>query len=79
MLTRNFKKLLRKQHTSRIRDFNKKYEGDGKNKTKEVTYYECKKSGHIQSEYPKLKFKKNRVAFKATWDNSSESENEKEQ
>ena len=37
MLIRNFKKFLRKQHTSRIRDFNKKYEGDGKKKTKKVT------------------------------------------
>ena len=26
MLTRNFKKFLRKQHTLRIKDFNKKYE-----------------------------------------------------
>ena len=57
MLTRNFKKFLRKQYSSRTRDFNKKYEGDGKKKTKEVTCYECKKSGHIRSECPKLKLK----------------------
>ena len=47
MITRNFKKCLRKQYTSRIRDFNKMYEGDSKKKTKEVTCYECKKPGHI--------------------------------
>ena len=47
MLTRNFKKFLRKQHTSRTRDFNKRYEGDSKKKTKEVTCYECKKPSHI--------------------------------
>ena len=29
MLIRNFKKFLRKQHTSRTRDFNKNYEGEG--------------------------------------------------
>ena len=84
MLTRNFKKFLRKQHTSRTRDFNKKYEGYGKKKTKEVTYYECKKLGHIKSECPKLKSKnkgakKRRKAFKATWDDSSELEKEEEQ
>ena len=71
MLIRNFKKFLRKQHTSRTRDFNKKCEGDGKKKTKEVTSYECKKPSHIQSEFPMLKFKNERAkdrkkAFKAT-------------
>ena len=53
-------------------------------KTKEVTSYECKKSGHIKSECPKLKFKNKgakdkKKAFKATWDNSSESELEEDQ
>ena len=75
---------MRKQHTSRIIDFNKKYEGDGKKKTKEITCYECKKSSHIRSECPKLKFKNKGVkerkkAFKAIWDDSSESEKEEEQ
>ena len=79
MLKRNFNKFLRKQHTSRTRDFNKKYKGDGKKKTKEVTCYECKKSGHIRSECPKLKFKNKgakdiKKAFKATWDDSSKLE-----
>ena len=71
MLTRNFKKFLRNQHTSRTKNLIKKYEGDGKKKTKEVTYYKCKKSGHIRSECPKLKSKNKGVkdrkkAFKAT-------------
>ena len=53
-------------------------------KTKEVTCYECKKSGHIKSECPKLKFKNKgakdkRKAFKATWDNSSEFKLEEDQ
>ena len=53
-------------------------------KTKEVTCYECKKPGHIKSECPKLKFKNKgakdkKKAFKATWDNSSESELEDDQ
>ena len=78
MVTRNFKKFLRKQHTSRIRDFNKKYEGEGKKKIKEVTCYECKKSGHIKSECPKLKFKKKGAkdrnkAFNTIWDDSFKS------
>ena len=53
-------------------------------KTKEVTCYECKKPSHIKSECPKLKFKNKgakdkKKAFKATWDNTSESEMEEEQ
>ena len=84
MLTRNFKKLLRIQHTSRTIYFNKKYEGEGKKKTKEVTCYECKKPGHIKSECSKLKFKnkrekKRKKTFKATWDDSSELKKEEEQ
>ena len=83
MLNRSFKKFLRNKHSLRTRDFNKKYEGEGKKKTKEVTCYECKKPGHIQSECPKLKFKnkgakERRKAFKATWDNSFESKKEEE-
>ena len=75
---------MRKKHSSRIRDFNKKYEGEGKKKFKEVTCYECKKPGHIRSECPKLKFKnkgakERRKAFKATWDDSSKLETEEEQ
>ena len=78
MLTRSFKKLLRKKYSSRTRDFNKKYEGESKKKTKEITCYECKKLGHIKSECPKLKSKnkwakERRKAFKVTWDDSSES------
>ena len=53
-------------------------------KIKYVTCYECKKPRHIRSEYPKLKFKKKgvkkmRKAFKAAWDDCSESENKEEQ
>ena len=77
MLTRNFKKFLRRQN------FHKKYEGDGKRKTKEVTCYECKKPGHIKSDCPKLKSKNKgakykKKAFNATCDDTSESEMEKE-
>ena len=84
MLTRNFNRFLKRKHLSRTREFNKKYEGEGKKKTKEVTCYECKKPGHIKSECPKLKFKNKgakdkKKAFKATWDDTSESEMEEEQ
>ena len=57
MLTRNFNRFLKRKLPSRSKHFNKKYEGEGKMKTKEVTCYECKKPGHIKSECPKLKFK----------------------
>ena len=71
MLTRNFNRFLKRKHPLRTRDFNKKYEGEGKKKTKEVTCYECKKSDYIKSECPKLKFKNEgakdkKKAFKAT-------------
>ena len=83
MLTRNFNSFLKRKHPSRTRDFNKKYEGEGKKKTKKVTCYECKKLGHIKSECPKLKSKNKgakdkKKAFKATWDNTFESEMEEE-
>ena len=72
MLTKNFNRFLKIKLPSRSKNFSKKYEGEGKMKTKEVTFYECKKSGHIKSEYPKLKFKNKgakdkKKAFKATW------------
>ena len=72
MLTKNFNRFLKRKLPSRLKNFNKKYEGEGKMKTKEVTFYECKKSGHIKSECPKLKFKNKgakdkKKAFKATW------------
>ena len=84
MLTRNFNRFLKKKHSSRIRYFNKKDEREDKKKIKEVTCYECKKSGHILSEYPKLKSKNKgakdrKKAFKATWDDSSEFKREEEQ
>ena len=84
MLTRNFNRFLKRKLPSKTKDFNKKYEGEGKKKTKEVTCYECKKLGHIKSECPKLKFKNKgakdkKRAFKATWDDTSESEIEEEQ
>ena len=79
MLTRNFNRFLKRKHPSRIRDFNQKYEGEGKKKTKEVTCYECKKPSHIRSECPKLKFKNKEAKdrkkpFKSTWDDKSKSE-----
>ena len=43
MLTRNFNRFLKRKLPSKTKDFNKKYEGEGKKKTKEVTCYECKK------------------------------------
>ena len=79
MLARNFNRFLKGKHSSRTRDFINKYEGESKKKTKEVTCYECKKPGHIKSECPKLKFKNKgakdkKKAFKATWDDTFESE-----
>ena len=70
MLTKNFKRFLKRKLPSRSKNFNKKYEGEGKMKTKEVTCYECKKPGHIESKCPKLKFKNKgakdkKKAFKA--------------
>ena len=84
MLTKKFNRFLKRKFPSRSKHLNKKYEGEGKMKTKEVTCYECKKPGHIKSECPKLKFKNKgakdkKKAFKAAWDNSSESKLEEDQ
>ena len=84
MLTKNFNRFLKRKFPSRSRHINKKTEGEGKMKTKEVTCYECKKPGHIKSEFSKLKYnnkgaKDKRKAFKVTWDNSSEFELEEDQ
>ena len=79
MLTREFKKYLRKKNFSRQRDFKK---NDGK-KSKEVICFECDKPGHIRNECPRLKFKgkganEKKKTFKATWDDSSKFEMEEE-
>ena len=78
MFTKNFSRFLKNKFPSKSKHF-KRHEGEGKMKTKEVTCYECKKPGHIKSECPKLKHKskgtkERRKAFKATWDDTSESE-----
>ena len=79
MITRRFKKFLKRKSFSRQRD-NKKYDGK---KNKEVTCYKCKKPRHIRSECPNLKFmkkgaKNKKKAFKASWNDSSESKKEEE-
>ena len=55
-------------------------------KAKEIICFKCKRSSHIQDEYPKLKLKlkhkgekDKRKAFKAIWDDSSEYEMEEKQ
>ena len=83
MFTKNFGRFLKNKFPSKSKHF-KRHEGEGKMKTKEVTCYECKKPGHIKSECPKLKHKskgtkERRKAFKATWDDTSESEMEESQ
>ena len=67
MLIRGFKIFLRKKNLAKLK---KSEKGDSK-KTKDVIYYECKKSGHIRNECPKLKYKKRGVnekrnSFKVT-------------
>ena len=84
MLTKNFNRFLKRKFPSKLKTFNKKYEGEGKMKIKEVNCYECKKPGHIKSECPKLRHKskgakERRKAFKATWDDASKSEVEEDQ
>ena len=60
----------------------KEFKRRGFKKTKEVIYFKYKRPDHIQDECPKLKHrevKERRRAFKATWDDSSESKMEEEQ
>ena len=79
MITRGFKKFLKRKRFSRQRD-NKKFESK---KNKEVTYYECKKLTHIRRECPRLKLKKKGIkdkekVFKASQNDSSKLKKEEE-
>ena len=62
----------------------KEFKRTSSKKAKEVTCFKYKRHGHFQDECPKLKHKykgakERRKAFKATWDDSSQFEMEKEQ
>lgn len=78
--TKYFMEYLKKKNLSK----HKESKRGGFKKAKEVMCFKCKRSGHIQDECPKLKHKQKeakerRRAFKATWDDSSESEMKEEQ
>jgi hypothetical protein len=74
LLSRRFKKFFRKKSS-----FEKKK--PFKRDKKEIICYNCNKPGHIKPECPlnknkDEKFKPKKKAFKATWDDSSESEDD---
>ena len=76
----SFMKYLKRKNLSKYKEFKR----GGSKKVKEVICFKCKRPGHIQDECLKLKHKykgakERRKAFKATWDDSSESEMEDEQ
>ena len=71
LLTRKFKKIIKRN----------KFKNDTKNKFEpkkdQVICYECKKPGHYKSECPQAKKRTpKKKALKATWDDSSASEEE---
>jgi cell division protein FtsB len=79
LMTRNFKKFLKKKKGFGRR-FPKKGENKGESsKTETPTCYKCKKQGHYKNECPqvnkeKVKYKKK--ALKVTWDDSDESDSD---
>uniref|UniRef100_A0A2N9FQY8 CCHC-type domain-containing protein n=1 Tax=Fagus sylvatica TaxID=28930 RepID=A0A2N9FQY8_FAGSY len=79
LMTRNFKKFLKKKKGFGRR-FPKKGENKGESsKTETPTCYKCKKQGHYKNECPqvnkeKMKYKKK--ALKVTWDDSDESDSD---
>ena len=71
LLTRKFERFIKRN----------KFKNDTKNKfepkKEQVICYECKKLGHFKSECPQAKRRQpKKKALKATWDNSSASEEE---
>uniref|UniRef100_A0A2N9FU68 CCHC-type domain-containing protein n=1 Tax=Fagus sylvatica TaxID=28930 RepID=A0A2N9FU68_FAGSY len=79
LMTRNFKKFLKKKKGFGRR-FPKKGENKGESsKTETPTCYKCKKQGYYKNECPqvnkeKMKYKKK--ALKVTWDDSDESDSD---
>jgi hypothetical protein len=79
LMTRNFKKFLKKKKGFGRR-FPKKGENKGESSKNETpTCYKCKKQGHYKNECPQvnkenMKYKKK--ALKATWDDSDESDSD---
>uniref|UniRef100_A0A2N9HBY9 CCHC-type domain-containing protein n=1 Tax=Fagus sylvatica TaxID=28930 RepID=A0A2N9HBY9_FAGSY len=79
LMTRNFKKFLKKKKGFGRR-FPKKGENKGESSKNETpTCYKCKKQGHYKNECPQvnkenMKYKKK--ALKATWDDSNESDSD---
>jgi hypothetical protein len=79
LMTRNFKKFLKKKKGFGRR-FPKKGENKGESsKIETPTCYKCKKQGHYKNECPqvnkeKMKYKKK--ALKVTWDDSDESDSD---
>ena len=71
---------LKRKNLSKHKEFKR----GGSKKAKKVICFKYKRPGYIHNECPKHKHKnkganKRKKAFKATWDNSSESEIEEEQ
>jgi hypothetical protein len=75
LMTRNFKKFLKKK-----KGFGRRFPNKGESsKTESPTCYKCKKQGHYKNEFPqvnkeKMKYKKK--ALKVTWDDSDESDSD---
>ncbi|XP_073103314.1 uncharacterized protein [Elaeis guineensis] len=81
LITRKFKKLLRKRKQGMRKKFTKGDQSIEKEKDQTPICYECKKLGHFRSECPQLKkgpkkFKKK--AMMATWSASDDSSSDEE-
>ena len=81
LITRKFKKFLRKRKQGMRKKFTKGEQSKEKEKDQPLICYECKKPGHFRSECPQLKkgpkkFKKK--AMMATWSASDDSSSDEE-
>ena len=83
LLSRKIGKLLRNRKLRRNGNFIKRDASKGergeRQRREQIVCYECKKPGHIKYDCPLLKIgRSKKKAMKATWDDSDESESEKE-
>lgn len=77
LLTKKFKKFLKFKKYNNRRNVRKDDLKEEKGKKETIICHECNKPGHMKIDCPK-RWRNKKKAFKATWDDSDESDSEEE-